>query len=138
MHLELGREAFPMNNESFFYLSYVHNEEQIRKKLKSADNKLILNQEDIFKIDGKAIPVEEKEMTLYYRNEGKSTKISEFTPVFPDKSDLKDEIAIILQEFDGKDDKVKVKEVTSYLNEFYGSPQKENLAEWLEVEFDIK
>ncbi|MFT4601432.1 MAG: hypothetical protein ACI857_001612 [Arenicella sp.] len=138
MELELGKEAFPMNDESFFYLSYAHNDEQIRKKLKSNDNKLVLSQEDIFKIDGKAIPVEEKEMTLYYRNEGQSTKVSAFTPVFPDNSDLRDEIAIILQEFDGKDDKLKVKEVTSYLNEFYGSPQKENLAKWLEAEFNIK
>jgi hypothetical protein len=61
-----------------------------------------------------------------------------FIPVFPDNSDLKDEVAIILQEFEGKDDKVKIKEVTSYLNEFYGSPQKENLGAWLSSEFDIQ
>ena len=138
MQLELGKEAFPMNDESFFYLSYLHNEEQIRKKLKSNDNKLILNKDDIFKIDGQAIPVEEKEMTLYYRNDGQSQKVSVFTPVFPDNSDLKDEVAIILQEFESKDDKLKIKEVTSYLNEFYGSPQKQNLGEWLLVEFGIQ
>jgi hypothetical protein len=139
MQLELGKEAFPMNENSFFYLSYVHNEEQIRKKLNATeDNKLILKQEDIFKIDGKAIPVEEKEMTLYYRNDGQSKKVSSFTPVFPENSDLKDEVAIILQEFENKDNKVKIKEVTSYLNEFYGSPQKDNLGAWLEKEFGIK
>ncbi|MEO9532997.1 MAG: hypothetical protein ABJG68_15695 [Crocinitomicaceae bacterium] len=137
MELELGEEAFPMGEQSFFYLSYEHKGEQIRKKLSHHDNKLMLNEKEIFKIDGQPIPIEEKEMALYYRADGQSTKISEFTPVFPDLHDLKDEVAIILAEFSEKDKATKIKEVTSYLNEFYGNPQKENLTQWLEKEFDL-
>lgn len=137
MELELGEEAFPMGEQSFFYLSYEYKGEQIRKKLSHKDNKLLLSQKEIFKIDGEAIPVQETEMSLYYRSEGQSKKISDFSPVFPDLHDLKDEVAIILAEFSDKDSATKIKEVTSYLNEFYGSPQKENLTTWLKAEFDI-
>ncbi|UKN01499.1 hypothetical protein K6119_17380 [Paracrocinitomix mangrovi] len=138
MRLELGKEAFPMDDKNFFFLSYDHNNEAINKKLDSDGQFLILNKEEIFKIDGEAIPVEEKEMTLYYLSDGKKTKISTFTPVFPDEKDLKDEIEIILAEYQDKDGKEKIKEVTAYLNEFYGHPQKENLAEWMKKEFNIE
>ncbi len=136
--LQLGQEAFPMNEESFFYLTYTHNDEQIRKKLSSNGDKLILDKEEIFKIDGEAIPVEEKQMTLYYRSDGKSSKVNTFTPVFPDLNDLKEEVEIILSEYGEKDNKTKIKEVTSYLNEFYGNPQKDDLAAWMKEEFSIQ
>ena len=138
MKLELGKEAFPMDDNNFFYLTYEYNGEQIRKKLNSEDNNLIIEKSEIFKIDGEAIPVEEKEMTLYYRTDGKSQKVNTFTPVFPDLDQLKLEVAIILEEFADKDDKTKIKEVNSYLNEFYGSPQNEDLAEWLKAEFSLQ
>ncbi|MBD3637325.1 MAG: hypothetical protein HUJ25_08240 [Crocinitomicaceae bacterium] len=138
MRLELGEEAFPMNDDSFFYLSYYHNEEKINKKLDSDGAFLILNKEEIYKIDGEPIPVEEKEMTLYYMSDGKNQKVSTFTPVFPDLNDLKEEVEIILSEYEDKDNETKIKEVTAYLNEFYGHPQKDNLGVWMEEEFDIK
>ena len=138
MNLQLGEEAFPMNDDNFFYLTYYHNDEKIRKKLSSKGDYLILNKEDIFKIDGKSIPLEEKEMTIYYRQDGQTKKVSTFTPVFPDLNDLKEEVAIILEEYTDKDNETKIKEVTAYLNEFYGSPQKENLAKWMDQEFGIK
>ena len=138
MKLELGKEAFPLDDDNFFYLSYEHEGETIRKKLNSENNHVILNKEDIYKIDGKAIPYSEKEMILYYRSGGESKKINNFTPVFPSLTDLKDEVAIILDEFNGQDNEKKIKEVTSYLNEFYGHPQKDNLGAWLEAEFSLK
>ena len=138
LKLELGKEAFPMDDDNFFYLTYYHNDEQIRKKLSSDGEYLILNKDDIFKIDGNPIPVEEKEMVLYYRSDGQSKKVSTFTPLFPDKKDLKDEVEIILEEFADKDNAAKIKEVTAYLNEFYGHPEKDNLAEWMKDEFGIE
>ncbi len=138
MKLELGKEAFPMDEESFFYLSFYHEEESIRKKLSHEENFLIIDKDEIFMIDGVAIPVEEKEMTLFYRSEGQSKKVNTFTPVFPDLTELKDEVEIILEEFSDKDDATKIKEVTSYLNEFYGNPQKENLGIWLKSEFGLE
>lgn len=137
MELEIGEQAFPQNESNFFYLTYNYKGELIRKKLKSNGNKLILNKEDIFKVDGESIPVEKYEMTLFYR-EGKTSKtISTFSPVFPNQSELKSEVQIILDEFSDKDDATKVEEVTAYLNEFYGKPQTDNLRAWLKDEFKL-
>lgn len=138
MELEINEKAFPQDENNFFYLSYNHNGEVIRKKLPHKGNKLILDKEEIFKIDGKPIPVEKKEMALYYRQDKTSKKINTFTPVFPNIDDLKTEIEIILGEFDDKDTEGKKAEITAYLNEFYGKPQKDNLSSWLAKEFKVK
>ena len=135
--LEIGEEAFPQNDDAFFYLAYYHNDEQIRKKLSHEENSVILDKDEIFMIDERPIEVSEKEMTLFYRNGGSSSKISTFTPVFPDTDELKLEVEIILEEFSDKDNPTKIKEITAYLNEFYGKPQEDNLNGWLETEFQI-
>lgn len=138
MKLQLGKEAFPMDDQNFFYLTYMHNDEQIRKKLSSDGEFLILDKSEIFKVDGEPIAVTEKEMTIFYRQGNESKKIGVFTPVFPDLSDLKGELEIIIEEFEDKDASTQVKEITAYLNEFYGSPQKDNLGLWLKTEFDLQ
>jgi hypothetical protein len=138
MELEVSGEAFPQDESNFFYLTYDNNGELIRKKLSHNGNKIILDKEEIFKVDGKPIPVEKKEMTLYYRQGKTSKKINTFTPVFPEMSDLKTEVEIILEEYEDKDKAGKISEVTAYLNEFYGKPQKDNLSTWLNSEFNIK
>jgi hypothetical protein len=138
MRLQLGKEAFPMDEANFFYLTYMHNDENIRKKLTNAGDYLILNKDEIFKIDGQPIEVTEKEMTLFYRQGTESKKIGVFTPVFPDLGGLKGEVEVILDEYADKDAATQIKEITAYLNEFYGSPQKDNLGTWLESEFDLR
>lgn len=138
MEVQISHEAFPMNENTFFYLRYDHNEESIAKRLKFEGDRLILDAEDIFKIDGKAIPVEEKEMTLYYRDIDKTLKINKFTPVFPDPEELKAEVGVLLTEMKKKEYDDKIEEVTSFLNEFYGRPYKPNLMNWLSAEFGLK
>lgn len=142
MELSIGEEAFPLDNENFFYVQYEYNGETIPKKLpKNADeNKVIFDAEEIFKIDGKPVDVDPTSMTLYYRKveEKKSIKINDFKPVFPNQEALKTEVQIIIDEFEQKSDTEKIDEITAYLNEFYGKPDKENLAEWLAENFDLK
>jgi len=139
--ITIGSEAFPMDDKHFFYLKYNYNDEEIAKRIPYKGNELILNKAQIFKVDGQPIPVEEKEMTLYYRNDvdKKSYKINTFTPVFPDLLELKEEINVMLDELgEGKTDEDKISDITSYLNEFYGQPQSGSLYKWLEKEFSIK
>lgn len=135
--LEIGEEAFPQNESNFFYLTYNFEGEMIRKKLRSNGNKLILDKEEIFKVDGKSIEIEKKEMTLFYREGKVSKKISTFSPVFPDMVSLKDEVNVIIEEYSDKSNADKKSEITAYLNEFYGKPQSDNLSEWLKNEFKI-
>ena len=135
--VQVGSEAFPMTDEKFFYLTYEHNGESIPKKLRSEGDFLILDAAEIFMIDGAAIPVEEKEMTLYYKGE-KTLKISTFTPVFADATQLKKEVSILLETFQKETNTKKIDEVTAFLIEFYGNPSKENLASWLKAEFSLE
>ncbi|MEZ4936476.1 MAG: hypothetical protein R2799_02675 [Crocinitomicaceae bacterium] len=140
MALTIGQDAFPMDNDHFFYLRFDYDGESINKKLPVEEGKLVLDRKDIFKIDDKAIDgAKIKEMTLYYRDNAKktSTKINSFNPVFPDIDLLKDELKIIIAEYSDKDSDKKKSEITSYINEFYGKPDKDNLAEFLEKEFQL-
>lgn len=138
MRLQLGKEAFPMDDQNFFYLTYNYKDEPIRKKLSFDGDYLILNKDEIFKVDGNPIPVEEKEMTMFYRQGSESKKIGVFTPVFPELQTLKAEVEIIMSEYGEKDAATQIKEITAYLNEFYGNPQKDNLGEWLKAEFSLQ
>lgn len=120
-------------------MSFTYKGEKIRKKLKhDQGNLLLIEKEDLYKIDGESIPVETMDMSLHCRQGDKSTKISEFKPVFPDLEELKDEIQIIREEFSDKTNEVQIQEITAYLGEFYGKPQKQNLNLWLKQEFDLE
>jgi hypothetical protein len=138
--LQIGKEAFPMDDTHFFYVKYMYNNESIAKRLEFENNYLKINKESLFKVDGKSIKIEEKEMTLYYRDdvEKRSFKINTFTPVFPDLNVLKTEVEMLLSESEKLTSDQKLAQVTSYLNEFYGKPQKDNLINWLDKEFDLK
>jgi len=135
--IQVGQGSFPMNEENYFYIKYEHNGEVIPKKLRSEGDFLILDANEIFKIDGEAIPITEKEMTLYYKSE-KTLKISTFTPVFADGNQLKEEVAILLETLQKESVSKKIDEVTAYLNEFYGNPNKDNLSSWLKAEFSLE
>jgi len=134
MELKVGKDIYPMNKDNFFYLQYAYGEETVPKILNHHGDTLEFTPKDIFTIDGKEMDVPEKiNVSLYYRDNinKKSVKVSNFNLVTPKKEQLIVELEVITGELDGKDsDKIK-NEVTAYLVEFYGKPQKENLADWL-------
>ena len=134
---QIGREAFPMTDSKFFYLRFDHNDEEINKRLSFKKDLLIFKKSEIFKIDGKDIPVEEKEMTLYYKDGKKSKKISTFTPIFPDMVDLKEEVSLLLEEIGNEPVGKKQDEIAAHLNEFYGKIGAMDVNEWLKEEFGI-
>ena len=85
VRMKIGKDAFPMNDETFFYVNYDYNGEEISKMLKFSNDTLIFSKADIFVIDGKAIENPYSiEIKLYYRNELKeeSTAINTFNAVF--------------------------------------------------------
>ena len=137
--LQIGKEAFPMNEKHFFYVKYDYKGETIAKQLSFEDNYLLIKKEELFKVDGKSIPVDEKEMTLFYRDNEtkKSYKINTFTPVFPDLDELKNEVKILVDELGECTSETKISQITAYVNDFYGKPQKDNLMNWLEQEFNL-
>lgn len=141
VRMKIGKDAFPMiKDEKFFYVDYEYNGEVISKMLKFSNDTLILSKADIFIIDGK--PIENPytiELKLYYRNEVKeeSTPINSFNAIFPETDALIQELKIILDEMAKKTEKQKLEDVISYINEFYGKPDKDNVKSFLSSHFNL-
>jgi len=134
MELKVGKDVYPMNKDNFFYLQYSYGGESVPKRLAFHGDTLEFTLKDIFTIDGKQMEVPTNtNVSLYYRDNlnKKSVKISNFNLIAPKKEELIIELEVITDELEGKESKKIKDEVTAYLNEFYGKPQKENLDDWL-------
>jgi len=135
---------FPMNDSSFFYISYKYKGETVNKKLSYIDDTLIIDRSELLTIDNKPIPNPYiTDMKLIYltkdreENSIKNIFINKFNPVFPKPEELKEEIAIILDSMSDKSREQKINEVFSFINDFYGKPDKKNLEIWLKKEFGL-
>lgn len=136
--LQINSEKYPMNEKQFFFLRYKYLDEEINKKLGFSNDTLIIDRETLYTVDGKPIPnPDDTGIKLFYRKGNESVLISEFNLIFPDNDELKREVSIILDEFINKSSEKKVNEVTSYINEYYGKPNQDNLKVWLKENFDL-
>jgi hypothetical protein len=137
--IELDETTFPMDKDHFFFLRYIYKGEEINKKLGFSGDTLIIDKKSLLTIDGNSIPsADNTSIKLFYRKGTESVFISDFDLIFPDMKQLKKEIAVILGEIKAKPVKEKVGEIDSYISEFYGKVQLENLNEWLASNFGIK
>jgi hypothetical protein len=138
--IKVSKDNFPMDENNFFYIRYDYNGESINKKLSYNDDILIIDQKELIAVDGKPIPnpdIKHMELLYYKKAEGKSISVGEFKPVFVVDADLKSEINIILSDLKAKTKKEKIDVILSYINDFYGKPNKENLIDWLEANFQL-
>jgi hypothetical protein len=133
--LEIENEAFSTTKSFFYYIKYDCRKEEITKQFSFEDNYLIIKEDELFKEDGANIPVDEKEMTLYYRNNEnkKSYKINAFIPFFPNMTELK----TLLTGLGDLNVEEKMTEVTALLKDCYGKLKKDNLSNWLGIEFRL-
>ncbi len=130
---------FPMDEENFFYLQLRYNGEAINKKLPFDGNNLVFSRTEILRVDDQPIGAFDEPGTalFYYTPEG-AQFISSFDLIFPEKEMLKAEAGIILEEFSQEDYSRKVNELSGYLFEFYGKPDKEDVMLFLEKDFGLK
>ena len=127
-----------MNEKDFFFLKFQYNGEEINKKLGFDQNRLILSREDILKVDD--VPIEKidhPEVSLYYYKNEESEYISDFSLIFPDLNEIKTELQIILEESSEKSYNQKVNDISGYLFEFYGKPDKQDVINYLEKTFGL-
>lgn len=140
-HIEMNPKSYPMDKEHFFFLRFNYEGESISKKLPFAENQLQLKANEILKIDGIPIHLEEgTPFELVYRNN--TTKSSEtlakFEPVFAKEKELKAECQLILHEFgENLSAQEKKEQILAYLTENYGKPHRDNLDIWLAKNFDF-
>lgn len=138
--LKISKVEYPMDNNHFFYISYKYKGEEVNKKLKFENDTLIIDRAELLTVDGTPIPNPNiTDMQIKYRdaNKNSNTLINSFNPVFPDVVTLKEEVQMIIDSFSDKNKSVKINEVTSYINDFYGKPDKENLEHWLNTQFKL-
>ncbi len=140
--IKISPAAYPMDEKKYFYIRYSYKNETINKKLVYISDTLIITKNELLTVDGKQIPNPEiTEMKLMYMEEGEkyvSTPICVFTPVFPDLDQLKEEVKIIIDQMKNKTYNEKLCETSSYINEFYGKPEENNLKDWLKDNFNLK
>jgi hypothetical protein len=138
-YIELDGKTYPMNKDHFFFLRYIYKGEEINKRLDFSGDSLIIDKVTLLTVDGNPIPsADNTAIKLFYRKGTESVFISDFDLIFPDMKQLKKEIGVILPEIKEKPAREKVGEIDSYINEFYGKVQRENLTKWLEKNFGIK
>lgn len=130
---------FPMDEDRFFYLQYEYKGEYVTTKLKSDEDRLVFSREDILKVDDKPIPgLNNPQVTLYfYSPDNGSQYVSSFKLVFPDIKQLRTEAAIILEGYIGQEYNRKLNELSGYIFEFYGKPDKEDVMHFLEQDMGI-
>jgi len=137
--LAVNPYAYPMDDNHFFYLTFLYNGEQINKKLGYNVNQMLLDRNEILRVDDKPIHgPDTPAMTLSYSSDGAYRRISDFSLSFPDPAQLKNELSIILDGLAQASYTNKVNEVSGYLSEFYGTPDKKDVMQYLENEFGLK
>jgi hypothetical protein len=142
LEVNIGSDLYPLTENSFFFVRYSYNGETINKRLSFTGNKIVIDKAEILTVDGKPITLPEAtELSLYYYKKGSETPesvyISSFQPNFVSTSDIKPEVAIIVEEFKGKPSDAVIGEVYDYLTSFYGSVDKQDLEIWVKKEFGL-
>jgi hypothetical protein len=134
----LNPYQFPMNENQFFFLKFQYKGEEINKKLGFDQNRLIFSREEILKVDQVPIKeIDQPDIRLYYYNNGVPEYISDFSLILPDLEKLDTEIKIILDESPDKTFNQKVNDISGYLFEFYGKPDKQDVMNHLEKAFGL-
>jgi len=137
--LFIDNTSFTMNDQNFFFLRYTFKNEDINKKLDHSGDSLIIDREKLYTVDGTPIPAPDNStIMLFYRKRSESIWISNFDLIFPDQSQLKKEVKVILDEFRERSYREKITEVNGFISENYGKVQRANLVQWLGKNFGMK
>lgn len=130
MHLPLSKSAFPMSAESFFFIKYRYNGEDINKKLSFVQDTLVIVRDELYAVDGKAIdPAATSALGLYYLRGKDVQHISNIEFITPDLQSLRQEVSLLQKSLNGQKFN-RDQEVLLYLTEFYGNLRKEDLDRW--------
>ncbi len=133
--ISLSDSEFLLDKNHFFYFSHIYYGEQVNKKLDYRADSLIFSKDDLLSLDGKLLnQLELVEPELFYYNslDETSVKIADFIPFFVEKNHIAHEVDVIIRH--SKPNQA-TKNVSSYLEEFYGKIYMPNLEKWLASDF---
>ncbi len=133
--IQVGKVAFPLNEEHFFFLRYEWKETQVDKMLTYLDDSFVISASQIYQVEGVNIELQEasKYQIFYYDAVAEvATFVGDFRPVFLDDEELKAEISILLESLNESTHEEKKKEVETYLFNFYPDLNMTDMKAWLE------
>lgn len=138
MSLTVNPYEFPMDADHFFFLTYAYLGETINKKLGHDGKKMVIDRDSLLMVDGDPIVRPDKPtMTLAYYGPESVKMVSAFSMFFPDRENLNSEISILLDGLRNEPYAAKVSQVSGYLYEFYGKPDKSDVIHYLDEQFGI-
>lgn len=140
--IEVGAEEFPMDQNHFFYLRYrwTGDANPINKKLSHEGTTLFFDRDEIYRVDDRPIdPARTSNFELYYYDavDNTSTLINALTLVFPDETEVRDAVQVLIDHFGTFDREGLYNAIESFLFTEYGVPEKQNLAGWLLRNFGL-
>jgi hypothetical protein len=139
LKVKIASPDYEVGNKATFFMIYTYKGELIAKMLASANDTLIIDRTELYKIDGVNIDKPDSEkIALYYQDQqGVKSMISEFNLVFPNESELKNEINMIFDNSTSKTNVQKEDDIRAFLYDFYGKTEPDNLKPWLKKNFGI-
>lgn len=135
-------EVYPMQQNAFFYLRFTHNGESVNKQLLYQEDQLILNAENILKVDGEPVPaseVSDYELFYYDANTTVSQKICTLNPVFPEEEAFAGSIQLMVNVLAHENlSKEEIRsEIDGFVAEYFGYADPDMLNEWLEINIEF-
>ncbi|MBL7873874.1 MAG: hypothetical protein JNM78_19830 [Cyclobacteriaceae bacterium] len=133
MKHKVNNEYFPLSNDTFFFIRYNYQGEEINKKLFSPSDSLIINRAALFSIDGKPIDVEDtSDLKLFYLNGQNILFICALKISTPDLKALRTETNLLRKVLSTKlSERAAKEEILTYLQFQYGKIDLLNVEAWL-------
>ncbi|MCX6158859.1 MAG: hypothetical protein NTY74_12850 [Ignavibacteriae bacterium] len=126
LRIKVEDKNYPMNDNTFFYLRYKYNGEDVNKKLEYSADTLIFSKDKIYKVNENVVKeddVEQVTLFFYDKINKTSAQISSFKLSFLEENEIKSEIQKIV-EIASSLNKTKEethKDALSYISDTYGN-----------------
>ena len=115
--------VLPMNDDTFFFVTYMHDRNVINKRLSYKNNKLILAFSEVFSIEGEPIEREKQgkfDLIYYDFKKQEQTKISTVEYFVPNYNKIKNEIKVMLDIMVNAGMNKANTYITEFINDRYG------------------
>jgi hypothetical protein len=135
----ISKSIFPMNDSSFFFIRYLSDGIEINKKLSSKNELLLIDRNELLKVDGRSVSFDEHtKVKVGYFSGTQSLIINEMVLITPDINTFSNEIDIIIKQNTKKDANLILDDIVAFANEFYGKADREQLKGWLIDNFSLQ
>jgi hypothetical protein len=144
LKVPVNAQVFPQSDTQFFFIQMVYLGETINKKLNYSGDTLLINKDSLLQVDQK--PIKNEDVTdmqlMYFSNVNgniTTSKISDtFYPVFPDTTQLNQEVELLLNTLPDHATLDKLDFVVGYIQDAYGKTRRENIEVWFNQYFVSK